>query len=286
MAGKGKTLRELMASRGKGQSSKGQSSKGPTQSQAQTLPPVVSQIPSDLGLKVNLDLKKKRPIDTPEEGEVVAQPTKQQKTTRAPRSKRGDSAESRDEENRAEVRATPRTWSPKLELDGVAIPYNVSIREYNRGQAGYKFKESKKQRKSAEAGLKSAETQAEDQRKELYSTQINLATEKQAVLDLKVALQKIEDEPRRVKKEAQLIQEAAEAEKRIPADSALRLPENIFYPQEIRENPDGTQAASEQDLAVPDAVPVPDKAKDPTTDPTIEAPPPQPEQKEDPPAKA
>ena len=36
MAGKGKTLRELMASRGKGQSSK-----GPTQSQAQTLPPVV-----------------------------------------------------------------------------------------------------------------------------------------------------------------------------------------------------------------------------------------------------
>ena len=45
--------------------------------------------------------------------------------------------ESRDEENRAEVRATPRTWSPKLELDGVAIPYNASIRDYNRGRAGY-----------------------------------------------------------------------------------------------------------------------------------------------------
>ena len=41
-----------------------------------------------------------------------------------------------------------------------------------------KFKESENRRKSAEAGLKSAETQAEDQRKELYSTQINLATEK------------------------------------------------------------------------------------------------------------
>ena len=68
----------------------------------------------------------------------------------------------------------------------------------------------------------------------------------------------------------------------VPADSALRLPENIFYPQEIRENPDGAQAASEQDLAVPDAVPVPDKAKDPATDPTIEVPPPQPEPKEDP----
>ena len=31
-----------------------------------------------------------------------------------------------------------------------------------------KFKESEKQRKSAEAGLKSAETQAEDQRQKLY----------------------------------------------------------------------------------------------------------------------
>ena len=35
------------------------------------------------------------------------------------------------------MRATPRTWSPKLELDGVAIPYNTSVREYNRGRAGY-----------------------------------------------------------------------------------------------------------------------------------------------------
>ena len=66
----------------------------------------------------------------------------------------------------------------------------------------------------------------------------------------------------------------------VPADSVLRLPESIFYPEEIQENPDGVQVASEQDLAVPD------KAKDPATDPTIEVPPPQPEQKEDPPAEA
>ena len=72
----------------------------------------------------------------------------------------------------------------------------------------------------------------------------------------------------------------------VPADSALRLPENIFYPQEIRENPDGAQVASEQDLTVPGAVLVPDMAKDPAADSTIEVPPPQPEQKEDPPAKA
>ena len=141
-----------------------------------------------------------------------------------------------------------------------------------------KFKESEKQRRCAEAGLKSAETQAEDQRQKLFVTKTSLATEKQNVLELKAALQKAEDEIRWVKEEAQLIREAAEAEKKaahqlgiqetearlseeipevcrdycsiswahaldaagIPADSALRLPENVFYPQEIRENPDGT----------------------------------------------
>ena len=172
--------------------------------------------------------------------------------------------------------------------------------------------------------MKSVETQAEDQRKELYSTQINLATEKQAVLELKTALQKIEGELRRVREEAQLIREAAEAEKNaarqlgvqetearlseeipevcrdycstswahaldaagVPADSALRLPENIFFPPEIRMNPDGAQAATEQDLTVPDAVPMPGNSKDSAAGSTIEAPLPQPEQKEDPPAKA
>ena len=45
--------------------------------------------------------------------------------------------ESRDEENQAEVCVNPRVWSPKMELDGVAIPYTASVREYNRGRAGY-----------------------------------------------------------------------------------------------------------------------------------------------------
>ena len=172
--------------------------------------------------------------------------------------------------------------------------------------------------------MKSAETQAEDQRKELYTTQLNLVTERQAVQDLKTALQKVEDELRRVKEEAQLIREATEAEKNaarqlgaeetearlseevpevcrdycsiswahtldaagVPADSALRLPESIFYPQEIRANPDEVQVASEQDLAAPDAVPVPETAKNPAADSAVETPLPQPEQKESPPAKA
>ncbi|XP_050290812.1 uncharacterized protein LOC126729162 [Quercus robur] len=187
-----------------------------------------------------------------------------------------------------------------------------------------KFKESEKQRRRAEAGLKSAETQAEDQRQKLFVTETSLATEKQNVLDFKAALQKVEDEIRRVKEEAQLIREDAEAEKKaahqlriqetearlseeipevckdycsiswahaldaagIPANSVLRLPEKVFYPQEIRENPDGAQAASEQGLAVPDAIPLLDKAKDPAKDSISEAPPPQPEQKKDPPAEA
>lgn len=136
-SGKGKSLRELMSSRGKGQSSK-----APAQPQTQVLPPVAPQVPSDLGLKVNPDLKKKRPVDTPEEGEMVPRSVKQQKTTRGQRNKRASSVESREEENleeenQAEVRVQSRTWSPKLELDGVAIPYTASVREYNKGRAGY-----------------------------------------------------------------------------------------------------------------------------------------------------
>ena len=77
-----------------------------------------------------------------------------------------------------------------------------------------KFKEAEKGHKSALAGLKNAETQAEDQRQKLFVTETSFATEKKTVLDLKAALQKAEEEVRRVKEEAQLIREAAEAEKK------------------------------------------------------------------------
>ena len=68
---------------------------------------------------------------------MVPRQGKQQKTTRGQKNKRASSVESREEENRAEVHVQPRTWSPKLELDGVAIPYNASVQEYNRGRARY-----------------------------------------------------------------------------------------------------------------------------------------------------
>ena len=35
------------------------------------------------------------------------------------------------------MRHTPRTWSPKLELDGVPIVWDTSIRNYQEGQAGH-----------------------------------------------------------------------------------------------------------------------------------------------------
>ena len=59
---------------------------------------------------------------------------------------------------------------------------------------------------SAEVGLKTIERHAEDQCQKLHLTEIDMAIEKQLVLDLKVELQK-------AKEAAQLAKEAAEAEK-------------------------------------------------------------------------
>ena len=67
-----------------------------------------------------------------------------------------------------------------------------------------KFKDSDKARLSAEAGLKTMERQMEDQCQKLYMTEINLATKKQIVLNLKAKLQK-------AKEAARVAREAAEA---------------------------------------------------------------------------
>ena len=55
---------------------------------------------------------------------------------------------------------------------------------HDKAQLAEKLKVAENGQKSAEAGLKNVEAQAEDQRKELYTTHLNLATEKAAVLDL------------------------------------------------------------------------------------------------------
>ena len=63
-------------------------------------------------------------------------------------------------------------------------------------QLSEKLKEADKAHLSVEAGLKTTERQMEDQRQKLHVTEINLATEKQNVLDLKAKLQKVKDATR------------------------------------------------------------------------------------------
>ena len=68
------------------------------------------------------------------------------------------------------------------------------------------LKEAVRVRDSAEAGLKTTEKQFEDIRKQLHYIEINLATEKQLVMELR-------EELRKAREAAQLLKEAVEAEK-------------------------------------------------------------------------
>ena len=51
--------------------------------------------------------------------------------------KRASSMDNREDPSRLKMRQQQRTWAPRLELDGVAIPWNASIREYQRGCLAY-----------------------------------------------------------------------------------------------------------------------------------------------------
>ena len=155
-------------------------------------------------------------------------------------------------------------------------------------------KQALKAKASAKAGLKTTERQAEDLRRELHHCEINLATEKQLVKDLR-------EEVRKAKEAAQQLKEAAEAEKQaayalgvqeaqsrlieefssvardycditwgkalnaagVPADSNLRLPESIYYDSDIRELPGFGSPPLEQPIQVSEA---------PTTDQVPPAP--------------
>ena len=67
----------------------------------------------------------------------------------------------------------------------------LGIANHEKMQLAEKFKVVESAHQSVEAGLKTVEAQAENQCKQLYTTQLNLATEKVAVLDLKAELQKV-----------------------------------------------------------------------------------------------
>ena len=116
--------------------------------------------------------------------------------------------------------------------------------------------------------MKTAEAQAKDQRKQLYTTQINLATEKATILDLKAKLQKTQEALKVAKEAAKAVEAAAyergvlETEARltvevtvvcrdyctetyyqaldragVPADFDLTRADQVYYPEDIREDP-------------------------------------------------
>ena len=139
------------------------------------------------------------------------------------------------------------------------------------------LKKAVRARDSTETGLKTTEKQFEDIRKQLHYNEINLATEKQLVTELREELWK-------AREAAQLVKEAAEAKKqaaytlgveetqtrlteeffavcrdhcdiswgkaldvaRVPVDSDLRRPKSIYYDLEIRELPGPGSSHPEQ----------------------------------------
>ena len=64
----------------------------------------------------------------------------------------------------------------------------LSTANHEKTQLVEKLKTAESARQSVKTGLKTAKAQAKNQRKQLYTTQINLATKKTAVLDLKAKL--------------------------------------------------------------------------------------------------
>ena len=100
------------------------------------LPP--PQLPADLGLKLNPDLKRKRYIEAPQEGEIgPSKGSKQQRQSQEQRSRRSSSVDSREEPPVAQVRRPTRTRSPKLEVDDAPIAWDASLMHYRGGHASH-----------------------------------------------------------------------------------------------------------------------------------------------------
>ena len=101
-------------------------------------PPPSPQLPADLGLKPNPELRRKRQQETPEEGEIgPPKGNKQQRKSQDQRSKMSNFVESREDPLVAQMRHPSCIWSPKLEVDGVPIAWDSSIRHYHGGHVGH-----------------------------------------------------------------------------------------------------------------------------------------------------
>ena len=129
----GPSLKELMKGRNKESSPQ---DKGKSKQTAHP-PPPPPQVPADLRLKPNPDLRRKRPMEPAEEGELgPSRGNKQARPAQERRSRRSHSVESHEEQPAAQVRQPPRTWSPVLEVDGALISMDASLRHFRGGHAG------------------------------------------------------------------------------------------------------------------------------------------------------
>ena len=127
-----KSLRELMKGRNKVSTPQEASKSKPLVNP----PPPLPQLPLDLRLKPVPELRRKRQHEVPDEGEIgPSKGNKQQKVAQDQRSKRSSSVESRKGPLAVDVCHSPYVWSPKLELDGVSLTWDNSVRNYQRGQA-------------------------------------------------------------------------------------------------------------------------------------------------------
>ena len=54
-----------------------------------------------------------------------------------PQDKRSTFVDSWEEQTRADVHLPQCTWSPRLEVDGTVIPWNASVRDFQRGHAAH-----------------------------------------------------------------------------------------------------------------------------------------------------
>ena len=115
------SLRGLLSNRNKGQSSKDAPKEQTTSKAPPPLPPT-----SDPTLQSIPNLRRKRPVEELEEGEVGPEKAKHQKKGKEPKVKRTRSVDSRDEDA---IRREQRTWSPLLELDGAPISWDATLWE-------------------------------------------------------------------------------------------------------------------------------------------------------------
>ena len=99
---------------------------------------------------------------------------------------------------RGETRVTLEAWAE--------VEAELGTLKGKQTKMDEQMKEAVKARDSAEAGLKTTERQFEEVRKELYYFEINLATEKQMVTELR-------EELRKAREAAQLLKVATETEK-------------------------------------------------------------------------